>query len=295
VPPQPLVDHAGGEGGAEPEADVHRRIVTGEDGVESVAEDEPVESGGRREEGGAQLAPEPGIVATSLEQQARHPEQRLAHEAAPDAGHDVIVEGGGGGLAVGFPQEAAEEGVEQRLPIAEPRRAREAVVDAALIRMPDLVDAERVLVDHVRAGQVPPEGVPVGAVFVRIDEVPVELIHREDEPTDLESGDEIVQVVLARAPGPVARGGRILGGGANRAREDDGDGAQDDRPLQRGAAGGPHALTLAHEISYGADDGQRCGDSAAEPRRGLLGDRGPSPIRFLSRTCWSTSRPPPGS
>src|SRR5207244_8835159 len=108
------------------------------------AEHEAVAPRGPPDQRRSHLAPEPRAVAAAREHEAGHPEGRRADEAAADRRRDVIADGRRRGLAIGLPQEAAAERVDQRLPVLEPGRAREAVVDAALVGMPDLVDAERI-------------------------------------------------------------------------------------------------------------------------------------------------------
>src|SRR6266852_1225615 len=188
-----------GEGEAEPQANEDFRIAARENGLEPVAEDETVEGGGRREQGGAQLPPEPRRLTAALEEQAGHPEQGLAHEAAADGRGDVVVDGGFRRLAGRLPQKAPQEGIPQRLPVAETRRARESGVEASLIRVPDLVDAEGVGVEYGRRLQVPPDRAPAGAVRVRVDEGPVERIEAYEESADLESRNEIA-LALSRLP-----------------------------------------------------------------------------------------------
>src|SRR5262245_58366680 len=74
--------------------------------------------------------------------------------------------------------------------------------------MPELVDVERVIVDHLLTRQVPPACVRCGTVLLRIDEVSVDLIKPEDKPTDLESWDEEA-LAGPRLPGQY-RGGVAL-------------------------------------------------------------------------------------
>ena len=232
------VGRLGAEGDAEPQANEDFRIAAREHGLEPVAEDETVEGGGRREDGGAQLPPEPRHLAAALEEQAGHPEQGLAHEAAADGRGDVVVDGGLRCLAGGLPQKAPQEGIPQRLPVAQSRRARESGVEASLIRVPDLVDAEGVRVEYGRRPQISPDRVSVGAVRVGIDEGPVERIETDEEPADLESRNEIA-LALSRLPvQPRALGPFLC---ASRARHHEGEGQGG------GEEGSPHvAGTRGH-------------------------------------------------
>src|SRR5207253_8965486 len=226
------VGRLGAEGDAEPQANEDFRIAAREHGLEPVAEDETVEGGGRREQGGAQLPPEPRRLAAALEQQAGHPEQGLAHEAAADGPGDLVVARGLRCLAGGLPQKAPQEGISQRLPVAQSRRARESGVEASLIRMPDLVDAEGVGVEDRRRPQVPPDRSPAGAVRVRVDEGAVERIEAYQESADLESRNEIA-LALSRLPVQP----RVLGPFlcASRARHHEGEGQGG------GEEGSPHS------------------------------------------------------
>ena len=90
--------------------------------------------------------------------------------------------------------------------------------------MSDLVDAERVLVDHRRARQVLPDRVPVGVVVVGIGEEPVEQVEPEDEGRNLESRDEVA-LAFARLPGQHRGGGRLFRESRARRREGESDSA----------------------------------------------------------------------
>src|SRR5581483_6069877 len=77
--------YVGGEMRKEVGADVHsgedRGIIAAEYGFEAVAIHESIEAGGRRDDGGSHFAPpRRTLVGAGLEQQARHPEKRLAEE-----------------------------------------------------------------------------------------------------------------------------------------------------------------------------------------------------------------------
>ncbi len=109
-----VVVHVVGERGPESRADEDLRVAAREDRVEPVAEDEPVEAGGRREDRGAQLAPEARPLPAAFQQQARHPERGLADEGAADRGVDVVIEGGRRGLPGRLPKQAAAQAVGQR-------------------------------------------------------------------------------------------------------------------------------------------------------------------------------------
>src|SRR5437773_8105359 len=90
-------------------------------------------------------------------------------------------------------------GIAERLPITEAGRARDAIVDAALVGMPELIDAERVVVELGRRRQVPPDRVAVGTVRVRVDEVSIELVEPEDEAshfTSARTADRIRSVAI---------------------------------------------------------------------------------------------------
>ena len=198
---QPLVGDFAGDGGADAQAHEDLRIATREHRLEALAEHQAVEPRGRRDQRRRHLAPEPRAVAAALEHEAGHPEGRLADEAAA-------------------------ERVAQRLPVLEPGRAREAVVDAALVGMPDLVDAERILVVDGRRPQIFPERVGVGVVVVAAQRVAVELVEPDDEPADLERGNP---VALALARVPAQRGRAPLLGppdGTGQDADDEGGGRQ---------------------------------------------------------------------
>ena len=57
-------------------------------------------------------------------------------------------------LAGDFPERAAGKSVGHRRPVAQAVRPRDAVIHRALIRMQELIDLERVVVDHPGAAQV---------------------------------------------------------------------------------------------------------------------------------------------
>jgi hypothetical protein len=199
-----------GEGDPEAEPDEHLGVAAGEHRVEAVAEDEPVEPGGGREDRRAQLAPEAGLLAAALQEETGHAKGGLADERAADRGVDVIVQRGRGGLARGLPQQAAAQAVGQRAPEVEAGRAREAEVDVALVRVSQLVDGERVVIDHERMGQVVADRLEVGAVLLRVDEVPVDLVEAEEEAPDLQRGDRVA-LALAGFPVELLRGARGAG------------------------------------------------------------------------------------
>src|SRR5229473_3030453 len=156
----------------------------------------------------------------------RSPERGLAEEGPTDRGIDVVVEGGRRGFSGRLPEQAAAQAVGQRLPEVEAGRAREPEVDVALVGMAELVDAERVLVDDQRLPHVLPDRVPVAAVLLRIDEVPVHLVEAGEEAADLERGDDVA-LPLAGLPREGLRS-RAL------ARGDQGDG--EDRDQEPAAA-----------------------------------------------------------
>src|ERR1035441_9618275 len=94
---------------------------------------------------GPDLAPEPWAAARAgLEQQAGHPEERLAQKQASEAGCHLIVDRGDRALAGVLPQQAAAHRVGGGLPEAESRGARKSLIDRALIRMQELVGGELV-------------------------------------------------------------------------------------------------------------------------------------------------------
>ena len=187
---QVRVGHARGESGAQPQADIDGGIAARKDRLEPLAEDEAVEAEARREHGRAQLAPEPRRLAAAFQQQACHSEHGLAHEGAADAARHVVVDRGQRRLAGRLPDVATQERVAGRLPVAEAGGAGEPVIDASLVRMPDLIDAERVLVELRRRREILPDGVAVDAVRLRIVD-PVERAERGDEPDDLGGGNDV--------------------------------------------------------------------------------------------------------
>src|SRR5437660_11346307 len=98
--------------------------------------------------------------------------------------------------------------------------------------MPDLVDAERIAVDHLRGRQVLPDRVQIGAVDVRIEDKPVEYIQGRDESGDLEGGD-VVAVALAGLPRQRLGANGLLGESSGRREEDEREHAGQERPAAR--------------------------------------------------------------
>src|SRR6185295_567599 len=159
-----------------------------------------VEARGRRYHRRTELAPELRHAAAPLQHEARHPEQRLAEEAATDAAVDLVVARGRRGLASDFPEQAAGERVAGRFPVAQARRAREAVVHRSLIRVAELVDVVRVGVGDPAALEVALDRRQAGVVIVALEGAPVELVQQQVEADDLERRDA---VALARLELPL--------------------------------------------------------------------------------------------
>ena len=161
--------------------------------VEPVAEDEPVEAGGRRDQRRAELPPEPGPLAAVFEQQAGHAEERLAQETPAEGGRDLVINGGCRLLTTQFPKKTAAGGVEKRFPEVQAGRSREAIVDRAAVGMQELVCGELVIVDDpFRIRQVLPEGITICAVYILwIGVVPVVPIQQEEIADDLDAGNDI--------------------------------------------------------------------------------------------------------
>ncbi len=119
-------------------------------------------------------------------------------ERAADAARDLVVARRRRGLARDLPERAAEERVRRGLPVAEPRGAREPVVHRALVRVPELVHDERILVHHPARMQVVADRGEAGVVRLA-DRVAVELVQQQVEADDLRGRD---RVTLARLDGP---------------------------------------------------------------------------------------------
>src|SRR6185437_16457436 len=114
----------------------HSRVVAAEYRRETLAIDQAVEARTRGDHGRAQLAPEPGRgTGAAFQQQAGDAEQGLAQKVAADPAGHLVVEGGRGVLARFLPEEAACERVGRGLPEVESRRARQVLIDRALVGM----------------------------------------------------------------------------------------------------------------------------------------------------------------
>jgi len=134
------------------------------------------------------------ILITALEQQVRHPEQRFAEERSGDPARDLIVPGRRRRLARDLPERAARKSVCGRFPEIEARGARETVVHRPLIRMPELVDRERIVVDDPAVMQIASDRREVRVVILA-GGVPVGQIQQDVETEDLERRKK---VTLAR-------------------------------------------------------------------------------------------------
>src|SRR5262249_32254209 len=60
---------------AEAKSEGDRRIAAREHGLEAIAEEQAIEAEGRRQKRRAELAQDPRLFTTTLEQETRHPEQ----------------------------------------------------------------------------------------------------------------------------------------------------------------------------------------------------------------------------
>src|SRR6266540_34438 len=179
---------------AEREPAVVNRIVAWEDGLEAIAEGVTVEAHRRRNERGAHFAPEAGHGVSALEEQVRHPEQRFAEEGSGDAARDLIVAGRRRRLTRDLPERAARKSVCRRFPEIEARGARESVIHRSLIRMPELVGRERIVVDDPAVMQIAADRREVRVVILASG-VPVGQIQQDVETDDLERRKK---VTLAR-------------------------------------------------------------------------------------------------
>jgi hypothetical protein len=126
-----------------------------------------------------------------LDQQIRRAEQRLAEKAAGDAAGDLVVDRRTRRLAGDLPERAAGKRVRGRFPVVEAGRSREAVIHRALIRMADLVDLERVVIDNPGSRQVSFDRRSRHAERVGVvhDETPAG-IDQSDHADDFERGDD---------------------------------------------------------------------------------------------------------
>ena len=153
-------------------------------------ERESIESRRRRNHRRQQLAPEP--VIRWAQDQLCQPKERLAEKAAADAARNLIVFRREGGLAGDLPEQAARKRESHRLPVVEARRSREAgSIDRPLIRVHELVDGERIVVDHPRGVKVASDRRAADVVCVAIDTV-VETVQEEVEGDDVDEGNEVI-------------------------------------------------------------------------------------------------------
>src|SRR6202158_3962395 len=221
----------------------------------------------------------PGFWPPPSEQQTGHPERGLADERAADRGVDVIVQGRRRGLAGGLPEQAAAQAVGQRPPEVESGRPREAEVDVALVGMAELVDAERISVDHQRVGQVVADRLEVGPVLLGVDEVPVDLVEPEEEAADLEGRNH---VALALAGLPVELG-RLRESRRRREQSQDQQGDEGSH-ASRPARWGSWASSRATRSAASRAAGTGCRSSPVRPRRPASRTRGrPPPASAATR------------
>jgi hypothetical protein len=125
-----------------------------------------------------------------LQQQTADAKKRLAEERPRDPARDLIVARRRGPFPGNLPQGAADEGVEQGLPVIETAGAREAVIDGALIRMAELVDLVGIIFHDPAAAQVALDGSGVGFV-VAAEHRAVEEVQQSVEGHDLQRGNQV--------------------------------------------------------------------------------------------------------
>ena len=73
------------------------------------------------------------------------------------------------------------------------------MVDAALVRVQELIGRERIVVEHPRRMQVVLNGVDVARIRLLVDEVAVEFIEQDLKADNIERGDQIA-LACARLP-----------------------------------------------------------------------------------------------
>src|SRR6185369_9307662 len=178
---------------AEAEPAVVRRAAAREDGAVAVVEDKPVEARRRRDRRRGDLAPDARQPTAVLEHEVRHAKERFAEKRAADAARDLVVARRVRRLAEDLPERAAGERVRRRFPVAESRRAREAVIDRALVRVRELVDVERIVVGSPAAAQLPADRLHRDVVVLLVAaEVVVGAVEEEVEADDLERRQRVV-------------------------------------------------------------------------------------------------------
>eukprot|EP01136_Pigoraptor_vietnamica_P029142 Opistho-1_new@87099 len=188
-------------GDAEAQPAVVDRVVVDEGAFEARAEGEAREAQRGRDAGGDRLAPGARQAARAVEHQMGHAEQRFAQEAAGDAAGDLVVVRRRRLLAEDLPAHAAGEGVAGRFPVAQAARAGGPVVQRALVGVGELVDVERVVVDHPGPAQVAADRRAADVVIGRAAEAPVVAVQQEVEADDLQRRDDVALVGCAGGAG----------------------------------------------------------------------------------------------
>ena len=117
-------------------------------------------------------------------------------KAAADSGRDLVVDGGGTGLAPQLPEKAADEGIPERFPEVEAGRSRESIVDGSRYGMQELVHGEGVCVDDPLGVQVMTERSVGDVVHPLINIIVVDSIQQSFKPEDIDGREDVAPVLL---------------------------------------------------------------------------------------------------
>jgi hypothetical protein len=88
------------------------------------------------------------LTAIVLEHEVRNAIERLAQQTARLPRCDQVVDRRRAGFSRHLPSETTDIRVDERCPKSQPARSRPSIHHRALVRMPELVDVERILVMH---------------------------------------------------------------------------------------------------------------------------------------------------